>query len=396
MTFSRAAPNVAKKITTEAPKEKETVGARQPATAEPQPKPAGGGWLGSSVGKYRTPTEAAQTDGLREPSLLKKGVDPLFRNAAGELRAASEAEAKATVKEIGTLPKGILTQPGDVQQLRTLTDKLARLRPALPNDPTFSKPGIIKITNTDFKQTEVPGLRPSGNVTMITAPGTANGTALGKFSMFEMKGKPLNAVEISEMKHGLSHNAGLTISGVYGFDGKVQLSEKEQFHLTRGIVNLQELVARTDLATGKVKNDPRAGLVRKGPPSLDFNTLPALLADKSKLSDVLSRAGVKDKKELASLLELAGRVTPAQLGALNKAGRLIDFNTPLGPVGKVGYQTLLSSTRDTEQGGTVVFRTGTSPEDVLTKVSNPEAGRPGYAYTFVGERTAFKPEILFE
>jgi hypothetical protein len=270
-----------------------------------------------------------------------------FRDMAKEItasRAAAVASAKTSLK---SLPAGIVSADADVAKLKQAYETLSRSAPVLPGRQTTGD-RVLKLTNTDFAQTEVPGLKPSGAVFQVLQGGDTR----ANFSQFQTPagGNPITAVELGKVQ-----GSKVTISGLYGFANAGQLSASEYLDATKALKKVQSELTKSDAASGRAVSGAR------NPNDLNA-TISALIQPSSTV------------------------LTDAEKKVMSKLGRAVDLNTVTGPVGKEGYQTV-GFDEGSKPGSVVAFQSGTAKDlyGAPYQTAGLKPGQPGYKYTFVAE-----------
>jgi hypothetical protein len=339
-------------------------------------------------------TASTQATTQTEPSAPLLSVDERrrqalsgtsFLNAAKELTAERKEQARQIQSQIDQLPQGILTNRQDIAQFRELTKALAAVNPVLAGGQTYEDQ-VLKITRTDFAQTEVEGLRPSGDVFQVLADAKTRAN-ISQFTTPD--GRTVNAVEIGKVDARLT-GAQLEITGLYGFGAVTPpLSTREQLTLTKAIAKALDVVGRIEKAAEEF---PQVG----PRPAAEVNAFVNALEDKdaAAFETFLAKTGISDE-EKQDIRALEAGITDAERAVLKRVGEVFDLNTPLGPVAGtiagrgVGFQQFLSK-EGNEPGNKVVFQSGSSFSIEGLPVGNSvqEPGQRGYRYTFEAERLA--------
>jgi hypothetical protein len=317
-----------------------------------------------------------------EPPLPKRPVDPSFLNMAKEVTAGMREKSNQLFSQLDALPAGILSNPSDVERLRTIAAELRGANPVAAGDQAYTDQ-VFQVLRTDFAQTEVPGLAPAGDVFQVLAEGDTR----ANYSQFKRPdGAMINAVEISKVTPGLS-GANLAITGLFAFEAvQPPLSPNELLSLTKGIRKTIDIADRLRSAKGDAP--------------------PVGARDVRVLNEFIDVIAAKDSVKFASFLpsgitpearddimSLEARITPDERKVLDRIGQALDLNTNLGPVNGgvatigLGFQQFLSK-QGNQPNDRVVFQSGSrfNLEGLPVDQKTAKPGDRGYTYTFEAKR----------
>jgi hypothetical protein len=321
---------------------------------------------------------AAKTPAWKSGEKAVAGGIDAFRDIAKQMGIAKSKEINTAKNLFTQLPAGIVTKPADVDTLKRGYENLAGLKPVLPGQQNAGD-RVLKVLNTDFAQTEIAGLKPSGPVFQVLEGGNTR----ANFSQFTPTGggPALNAVEFGKLDVGLNGSK-ITITGLYGFAApKVALTPKDYLDITKGI---KKSLAVADAITAAAKTGPQVGA--RDPKTVNSFVTALATQDTAALQQLIPATATAAEK--TNILALAASLTAAERAGLTKMGPLMDLNTVTGPVAGtvsnagIGYQNI-----GFDDGKNVAFQSGTAKDAYGQSydTKNLKPGQPGYKYTFYAE-----------
>jgi hypothetical protein len=325
-----------------------------------------------------TPAAPAAPRAAKPASLAAGNIDS-FREAAKDIAARRSQAVTATKAAIGALPAGIVSNPSDVASLKASYQKLTQLKPMLPGQQNQGD-RVLKVLNTDFAQTEIAGLKPSGQVYQVLEGGNTR----ANFSQFTPTGggPALSAVEFGKLETGLNGSK-VTITGLYGFaTPATPMTAKDYLNTTKGI---KKSLAVADAVSTAAKSGPQVG--PRSPQTVNAFVTALATQDMAALQKLIPANVTASQK--ADIVKLASSLNADERAALTRMGPIMDLNTNLGPVSNgtienvgVGYQNI-----GFDDGKHVGFESGTAKDAYgnAFDTKNLKPGQPGYKYTFFAE-----------